>query len=234
MIVQSERDAILRQRTLLVVDDEEPNRQLLSALLSAQGFRVLTARDGPSALKLAEAGGIDVVLLDVMMPVMDGMEVCRRLREELALHELIIVFVTALSDRDSRVRARAAGADDFLVKPVDSFELAFRASQWVKLGTLHDLSEIVTRLSHNLVEVSEAAKAVSSQVAEAALACHGAQSAAQLDLPQLEQRLSRSAEQLSQISADARLAAAAAESSRAALQAPVPQRASTPPRNQQS
>jgi X-X-X-Leu-X-X-Gly heptad repeat protein len=188
-----------RHSTVLVVDDEEPNRQLLSALLSAQSFRVLTARDGASALSAIEQGGIDLVLLDVMMPGMDGIEVCRRVRQELRQTELIIVFVTALSDRDSRMRAKAAGANDFLVKPVDSYELSFRTRQWLKLGRLNELADGVQRLSAGL-------QALASESAELAAAIEAAAQASEAGKgAPVAPSLREAAARLVRIGADARL-----------------------------
>ena len=187
-----------RPSTVLVVDDEEPNRQLLSALLSAQGFGVLTARDGESALAAIERGDVDLVLLDVMMPGMDGIEVCRRVRQELGRTELIIVFVTALSDRDSRMRAKVAGANDFLVKPVDSYELAFRTRQWLKLGRLHELAESVQRLSAGLAALASESTALAAPIEAAARASEAGQG--REHAPSLHE----AAVQLVRIGADAR------------------------------
>ena len=224
------RESQAARPTVLVVDDEEPNRQLLSALLSAQGFRVLTARDGPSALALLAAGGIELVLLDVMMPAMDGIEVCRRVRQELRLNELTIVFVTALSDRDSRMRAKAVGANDFLVKPVDSYELAFRAHQWLKLGRLSELYENVRRLAASLSSLSQSTSDVSAQLhaALAAATQHDGGDAASL-LRALTGDLSGAVDQLQNISADSKRIASQARDLSVPPQAPSP---SVAPRNQ--
>jgi CheY-like chemotaxis protein len=225
-----------RKSRVLVVDDEEPNRQLLSALLSAQGFQVFTARDGPSALAQLQSADIDLMLLDVMMPGMDGMEVCRRVRQELALPELIIVFVTALSDRESRMRAKAAGANDFLVKPVDSFELTFRAHQWLKLGHLRDLTERRAELEQGLLAVSELARDVAAQLTELAIEARGSarepNQAGSAD--NLSSGLARAVERLTQASRDSQQLA-----SRPGPQLPphAPATASTisaAPRNHQS
>jgi CheY-like chemotaxis protein len=228
-LVSSPRDP--RRRTVLVVDDEEANRQLMSALLSALGLKVLTARDGSSALSMLAEGGIDLVLLDVMMPGMDGMEVCRRVREELHLTELFIVFVTALSDRDSRMRAKQAGANDFLVKPVDSFELHFRARQWLKLGQLRDVEDNVQRLERGLHALAEAARGLTAPLAEAANRVQATASQAS----ELARTAIDAAEQLGQISADAtRLVTESRESRSGPQSASATTAATTPvaPRNQ--
>lgn len=154
------------ERVVLIVDDEEPNRQLLSALLGAQGYAVKIACNGPSALELVKAGGIDLMLLDVMMPGMDGVEACQRVRKELGIRDLTIVFVTALSDRESRLRAKLAGADDFLVKPIDSFELTFRVANWMKLRTLRDYELCTAELQHRLGEAAGDAERLAQRVDE--------------------------------------------------------------------
>lgn len=145
------------RRCVLVVDDEEPNRVLMSALLTAQGYETRVARDGPSALLELERGDVALVLLDMMMPGMDGLEVCRRAREQPEGHEVTIVFLTALSDRDSRHRAKAAGADDFLVKPVEGFELSFRVSNWLKMRRLTEHNQ---RLTHRLTSAQQTLREV--------------------------------------------------------------------------
>jgi len=190
--------------TLLIVDDEEPNRQLLSALLGAQGYHALLARDGPGALELIAQGNIDLVLLDVMMPGMDGIEVCRRVREQLADRDITIVFVTALSDRESRLRAKVAGANDFLVKPIDSYELSFRVENWMKLRNLRVLELEKTRLAARLEQHQGVIKAVSEQLTELASDCQHVDRDASTgpSLETVNQRLLRCAELLSALGGD--------------------------------
>src|SRR5438876_786656 len=105
--------------TILVVDDEPANRELMVALLEPQGYAVLTAEDGQEALDLFANHPPDLVLLDVMMPRLDGVEVCRRLKNNPETRLTPVVLVTALSALDDRVRGLEAGADDFLAKPVE-------------------------------------------------------------------------------------------------------------------
>jgi signal transduction histidine kinase len=117
---------------ILIVDDTPLNVRLLSSILEIEGYSVVTASNGPDALKLVPETQPDVVLLDVMMPGMDGFEVCRRLRADAASAHLPIVMVTALQDMPDRVQALEAGADDFLTKPVDEVEVLARVKTLVR------------------------------------------------------------------------------------------------------
>ncbi len=118
---------------VLVVDDLLPNVKLLEARLAAEYYEVLTAFDGPSALKICADGACDIVLLDVMMPGMDGFEVCRRLKSDARTAHLPVVMVTALDGQADRVRALEAGADEFLTKPVDETEVLARVRSLARL-----------------------------------------------------------------------------------------------------
>ncbi len=108
-----------RQHTLLVVDDEEPNRDFLAQRLTKRGYRVLQAESGPDALDAVEREAVDLVLLDVMMPEMDGLEVLRTLRRTHPPLDLPVVMVTACADSGDVVAALAAGANDHVSKPID-------------------------------------------------------------------------------------------------------------------
>ncbi len=118
---------------VLVVDDVPANVRLLEAKLQAEYYEVLTAHDGLAALAVAASQQPDIVLLDVMMPGMDGFEVCRRLKSDLATAHVPVVMVTALSDVKDRVRGLDAGADDFLTKPPNTVAMLARIRSLVRL-----------------------------------------------------------------------------------------------------
>ncbi|GAC1330045.1 MAG: PleD family two-component system response regulator [Beijerinckiaceae bacterium] len=128
---------------VLVVDDVLPNIKLLEARLSAEYFDVLRATNGAEALAICAQGRIDLVLLDVMMPGMDGFEVCRRLKSDLSTAHIPVVMVTALDQPADRVRGLDAGADDFLTKPVDEIALLARVRSLARLKVMTD--ELRTR-----------------------------------------------------------------------------------------
>ncbi len=104
---------------ILVVDDENINLRLVSRLLEMEGYEVVTAQSGESALHLIEQKQPDLALLDVMMPLMDGYELCRRLRQNPLTAQIPIVMLTALVDENDRLKGIEAGADDCLPKPFD-------------------------------------------------------------------------------------------------------------------
>jgi len=126
---------------ILVVDDDPVNRVLLDAVLGPEGYRVSEANSGESALEQIAAGGIDLVLLDMMMPGIDGVETCMRLREIPGARTLPVVFITAYGDRLARLRAKEAGADEFLTKPLDEAELLVRVRTLLAAKAFHDLRE---------------------------------------------------------------------------------------------
>jgi two-component system, cell cycle response regulator len=123
---------------ILVVDDLLANVKLLEARLTAEYFDVVVALNGPEALALCERGLCDIVLLDVMMPEMDGFEVCRRLKADRATHHIPVIMVTALDQPSDRVRGLEAGADDFLTKPVSDIALIARVRSLVRLKMITD------------------------------------------------------------------------------------------------
>ena len=123
---------------ILVVDDNPANRKLLEVRLNAEYFDVLTATNGPDAIAMCEKAMCDIVLLDVMMPEMDGFEVCRRLKSHISTAHLPIVMVTALDQPADRVRGLEAGADDFVTKPIDEMQLIARVRSLARLKVVID------------------------------------------------------------------------------------------------
>src|SRR5215210_7882156 len=123
---------------VLVVDDVPANVRLLEARLSAEYFDVRTATSGTEALAMCERAECDIVLLDIMMPDMDGFEVCRQLKKNASTHHIPVVIVTALDHPSDRLRGLEAGADDFLTKPVSDVALIARVRSLARLKMMTD------------------------------------------------------------------------------------------------
>jgi PAS domain S-box-containing protein len=128
--------------TVLVVDDVAANRLTLRELLEPDDYHIIEAANGPSALRLARDTPPDLVLLDVMMPGMNGFEVCHRLRADKILAEVPVIIVTALDDKASRLAGLEAGADDFITKPFNGMELRARARTITRLNRYRRLHEV--------------------------------------------------------------------------------------------
>jgi two-component system cell cycle response regulator len=124
--------------TILVVDDLEPNVKLLEAKLLSEYYTVLTAYSGKQALEILNNNKIDVVLLDVMMPEMDGYETCRRIKANPSTTHVPVVMVTALSEVEDKVKGLEAGADEFLTKPVNDMALFARVKSLSRIKTIVD------------------------------------------------------------------------------------------------
>jgi putative two-component system response regulator len=129
--------AAAERARVLVVDDEETNRKLLTRLLS-RDYSVLTAPDGEAALSMLERTDVDLVLLDVRLPGLDGFEVCARLKRLPRTRLVPVVLVTGLGAREHRIRGIHVGADDFLTKPFDAEELHARVASLVRLKEYTD------------------------------------------------------------------------------------------------
>ena len=123
--------------TVLVVDDQPRNLRLLDAVLSPRGYRVITAESGEAALVVLKDSAIDLVLLDVVMPGLDGHEVCRRIRADEATAFLPVVMITASGDQ-GKLHALVSGADDFVTKPFDQAELLARVASLAKVKRYQD------------------------------------------------------------------------------------------------
>ncbi|HXZ48193.1 MAG TPA: response regulator [Usitatibacter sp.] len=151
---------------VLVADDNPANVKLLEDLLAFHGYEVEAATDGAGALEMLRKRAPDLLLLDVLMPVMDGYEVCRAVRADPALAMLPVVMVTALEDREERVRGLEAGADDFLSKPLNPPELLARVRSLLRIRRLY---ETVQRQAAQLVAWNRTLEArVAEQVAHVA------------------------------------------------------------------
>src|SRR3954466_4535782 len=123
--------------TVLAVDDQAQNLRLLDAVLSPRGYRVLTASSGAKALAILDESDVDLLLLDVLMPDMDGYEVCQRVRATRRTAFLPVVMITA-SGEQQRIRALEAGADDFVTKPFDQSELLARVASLARVKRYQD------------------------------------------------------------------------------------------------
>lgn len=143
---QFEPDALGR---VLVVDDEPKNRLLLGDLLSVNGYAVIEAGDGAAALEKADSEACDVILLDVMMPVMDGLEACRKLKANPKTAHIPVLMVSALVDRDERRMGIEAGANDYLTKPIDRQDVILRVRNALTAKRLHD------RVQQDLIRLRE-------------------------------------------------------------------------------
>jgi signal transduction histidine kinase len=143
---------------VLIVDDDPTAREALVAILEGEGYDLQQAKDGIQALRVLKHLQPDLILLDVMMPAMDGFEVCRRIRATPPLAEVPIILLTALDDRDSLLRGIESGADDFLSKPPDRRELVARVRTITRLNryrTLIEQRENIRRMAERVVAAQE-------------------------------------------------------------------------------
>lgn len=164
---------VSRQPVILAVDDTPRNIKLLDALLTPQGYTVLPASSGEEALEKIVAARPDLVLLDVVMPGIDGYEVCRQLRAGAETRLLPVIMITA-SGKDEKVRAIEAGADDFIAKPLDPSELLARVRSLLRIKSYHDtiqaqaheLAEWNQLLEERVQQQVEALQAAQAQIIE--------------------------------------------------------------------
>ena len=163
---------------ILVVDDQRANLEMLAGVLTARGYEVLTALDGESALQQVRQGAPDLVVSDILMPQMDGYELCRRLRSDPATTLLPVILVTSLDPLQERVNGIEAGADDFLSKPVNWEELFARVRSLLRIKRLQDevkswnarLEERVSEQVAQLEQLGRLKRFFSRPVAEAIVA----------------------------------------------------------------
>ena len=168
-MTNKEETGLKKAPHILVVDDEDLNLRVMEAMLIPLGYEVSLVRDGEEALKKARKLRPDLILLDIMMPKMDGFEVAKRLKADEDTGIIPIVMVTALNEVEDRVKALEAGADDFLTKPVDKVELRARVKSLLKVKAYNDhmrnyqqeLEREVTRQTRQLREAFRKAKQAS-------------------------------------------------------------------------
>jgi class 3 adenylate cyclase len=152
---------------ILIVDDNALNLDILQTRLAAHGYETLTAGDGEEALMAAAERGPDLILLDVMMPKIDGLEVCRRLKADPSLPFMPIILVTARADSVDIVMGLEAGGDEYLTKPVDQAALVARVKSMLRIKALHDtVQEQNRRLEAQAAELAEFTRTLERRVAE--------------------------------------------------------------------
>lgn len=151
------------QARILVVDDDFRNMELLHTYLGSIGYEVMTASNGLQALEIVTAQPPDLILLDVMMPGLDGLEVCARLKAKEETRLIPIVMVTALRETKDKIKAMEVGADDFLSKPFNIYELATRVKSLLRIKRLYDELEQKNALLYNVLNRYMSAE-VSAQI----------------------------------------------------------------------
>ncbi len=152
---------------ILIADDQPMNVDILQTRLAVHGYEIFTATDGEEALAAARAQQPDLILLDIMMPKMDGIEVCRRLKGDSALPFMPIIMVTAKADTQDIVAGLEAGADEYLTKPVDQASLVARVKSMLRIKALHDtVQEQATRLEAQSLQLAEWNRTLEQRVAD--------------------------------------------------------------------
>jgi two-component system, sensor histidine kinase and response regulator len=134
---------------VLLVDDEPSNLELAQALVSQEGYQVILASDGEIAWQMVQESRPDLVMLDIVMPKMNGLEACRKIKTNPLTYSIPVIIVTALNSPEEKIKAIKAGADDFIGKPFDRLELSARLKSLLRLKAIHD------RLETSLVSLKE-------------------------------------------------------------------------------
>jgi DNA-binding response OmpR family regulator len=137
---------------VLIVDDEASNLELAEALVTQEGYQAICASDGEMALQKVQDDRPDLVMMDVVMPKMSGLEACRKIKTNPLSYAIPVVIVTALNTAEEKIKAIKAGADDFISKPFDRLELSARLKSLLRLKAIHD------RLEGSLVSLKEMQK----------------------------------------------------------------------------
>jgi len=152
---------------ILIADDNAMNLDILKTRLSVHGYEILTAADGEEALAVAQRMQPDLMLLDIMMPKMDGIEVCRRLKADPALPFVPVIMVTAKADSKDIVAGLEAGGDEYLTKPVDQAALVARVKSMLRIKALHDtVQEQAARLEAQATQLAEWNQTLEARVAQ--------------------------------------------------------------------
>ena len=152
---------------ILIVDDNAANLDILETRLAAHGYDIITARDGAEGLAVAIERKPDLILLDIMMPKMDGIEVCRRLKGDPSLPFIPIILVTAKAEAEDVVGGLEAGGDEYLTKPVDQKALVARVKSMLRIKELHDTTqEQAERIEADAARLAEWNESLRTQVAQ--------------------------------------------------------------------
>ena len=152
---------------ILIADDNPDNLDIFRTRLAAQGYEILVATDGEEALAKATEQAPDLILLDIMMPKMDGIEVCRQLKVDSSLPFMPVIMVTAMADSKDIIAGLEAGGDEYLTKPVDQAALVARVKSMLRIKTLHDtIREQTAQLEAQSVELAEWNQRLEDRVAD--------------------------------------------------------------------
>src|SRR5512137_315463 len=152
---------------ILIVDDNPTNVEILQVRLAANNYNIITAMDGEAGLRMARDHLPDLILLDIMMPKMDGVSVCRHIKADPSLPFMPIIMVTAKADSKDIVAGLEAGGDEYLTKPLDQAALVARVKSMLRIKALHDtVQEQTGRLEVQAAELAQWNKTLEQRVAE--------------------------------------------------------------------